>query len=88
MLIADMFVAATVAIMCYVCGQTNLKPPGECTTQFQYDCSTLSAATSQRGSKLFCRTTRSKIGESKYIYYFSNSTNMCDKRIDTVTSLK
>uniref|UniRef100_A0A0N5BM17 Activin_recp domain-containing protein n=1 Tax=Strongyloides papillosus TaxID=174720 RepID=A0A0N5BM17_STREA len=50
---------------CFICGDSNLDEFGECSTQFQYDCTNYGKRFSG-SEQIFCRTTRQKATNNTY----------------------
>ncbi|CEF59397.1 Hypothetical protein SRAE_X000114500 [Strongyloides ratti] len=50
---------------CFICGDANLDEFGECSTQFQYDCTNYSKRFNDN-EDIFCRTTRQKAINNTY----------------------
>lgn len=63
------FFSGTNSLSCYICGDSNLDEFGECSKQFQYDCSPY-AKRFPATERIFCRTTRHKEANSKWRSFF------------------
>uniref|UniRef100_A0A0K0ESS2 UPAR/Ly6 domain-containing protein n=1 Tax=Strongyloides stercoralis TaxID=6248 RepID=A0A0K0ESS2_STRER len=90
-----LFANTVSTLNCFICGDSNLDEFGECSTQFQYDCTNYAKRFS-KDEEIFCRTTRQKainntftimkecISESDHFKTFPKKTSKFDEECDLV----